>query len=396
MLLLALTLAAGLPPADTVVPPAAVGLVTVHRQPALPIVALRLSLLANDPPGYAGAGHLIQHLLLPSLREQVERVGGEVQATRSSDAVVYTVVGPAAEVEYLAGVLRSALHPADFGEAALMAASRELAEERGAEWETAEGHVRSALRARLLPDELSAAGTDASAARLTAETLPAIWAEMYRPERVSVVAVGDVELPAVRTAFAGLPEAREGALGEPFPDTVPAEPPAAAEATRAWLGLGFSATDARPAAVTVAARLLGGALRERLPSARVEAEHWWTHQGQALVAVVSIPGAQLPAARRVVRASLDALLESLDPAAVREAAAGVRREMLFYSRTPERMAEVLGSFVEREGDPDAAHRFYGEMDRLGEEEVRELLAQLAGRPPVYLEVPPQKLPGRTP
>src|SRR4051812_32837233 len=35
--------------------------VVVHHQPAIPVVALRLSLLADDPEGYAGAGHLLQH-----------------------------------------------------------------------------------------------------------------------------------------------------------------------------------------------------------------------------------------------------------------------------------------------------------------------------------------------
>lgn len=396
MLLLALALA-GLAPADTTLPPAQApaGLVTVHPQPALPIVALRLSLLADDPPGYAGAGHLFQHLHLPTLRERVRRVGGDVQAARSSDALVYTVTGPAAEVEYLAGALRAALHPAAPGEAAFLAAARELEEERNAEWETASAHVRAALRNRLFPDDLSPAGTPSSAPRLTREVLPDLWAEMYRPERVAVVAVGDVQLRTVREAFARLPEPPAGGLWELFPDTLPAAPPAQPEATRGWLGLGWSATDADPAALTVAARLLGGSVRERLPTARVEAEHWWTRHGQALVAVVTFPAADSTAARRVVRSSLAALQEGLTPAAVRDAAAGARREMLFYARTPERMAQVLGQFVDREGDAEAAQRFHASLDRVGEAEVRRVLERLAERTPAFVDVPPQKLPTPT-
>jgi predicted Zn-dependent peptidase len=390
MLLLALALAA----ADTTPQPprAPAGLVTVHRQPALPIVALRLSLLSDDPPGYAGAGHLFQHLLLPSLREQVEQVGGEVQAARTSDAVVYTVVGPAAEVGYLAGVLRSALEPAAFGETAVLSAARELEEERGAEWETAGRHVRAALRARLFPGDLSPAGTPSSATRLTRDALSALWAEMYRPERVAVVAVGDVELPAVREAFSRLPAPPEGGLAETFPDTVPADPPLAPEATRAWLGLGYPAFEGSPAALTVAARLLRDLVRERLPSGTVEAEHWWTQHGQALVVLAAVPGAQLPAARRALRASVATLQDAVDATRVRQAAAAVRRDLLFYSRTPERMAEVIGGFVDREGDPDAAQRFYAALDQVGEEEVRALLSTLAERTPASVEVPPQKLP----
>ncbi|HEX2094610.1 MAG TPA: hypothetical protein VHG28_19550, partial [Longimicrobiaceae bacterium] len=290
MLLLALSLVAAPVPADTVARPlgtapaaAVAGMVTVHRQPTIPMVAIRLSLLADDPPGYAGAGHLFQHLVLPSLQEQVRRVGGEVQAVRSSDAVVFTAVGPAQELEYLAGLLRGALRLPRPGETEFLAASRALAMERDAEWETAAPHVRALLRARLFPEDLPAAGTGFSAHRLVPDALPALWAEMYRPERVSVVAVGDVEVGEVRDAFARLPDPAEGGLAELFPDTVAAAPPVAPEATRGWLGVGYSASDADAAALTVAARLLGEYLRERLPTASVDAEHWWTRQGQALV-----------------------------------------------------------------------------------------------------------------
>src|SRR5688500_11473477 len=123
-LAVALALAAAAP--DTVPPPVAPSVaepaVVVLRQPALPIVALRLSLLADDPPGYAGAGHLMQHLLLPRLEERVARVGGRVQAVRTSDAVVYTVVGPAGELGYLAETLNAVLRPPAPGTAEMLAA----------------------------------------------------------------------------------------------------------------------------------------------------------------------------------------------------------------------------------------------------------------------------------
>ncbi|HEX2191406.1 MAG TPA: hypothetical protein VHG51_21015, partial [Longimicrobiaceae bacterium] len=303
LLLLALTLAAGPPPpADTAAlsPPAdrAAGMVAVHRQPAIPIVALRLSLLADDPPGYAGAGHLLQHLLLPSLREQARRVGGEVQVTRGTDAVVYTLVGPASELGYLSGVLRSALRPPTFTGSQLVTAQRELRDERNAEWETAAGHVRARLRGALFPEDLSPAGTPSSAERFTPEVVRELWAEMYRPERIAVVAVGDVRVDEVRDAFARLPEAPGDGLREMLTDTVAGVPPVSPEATRGWIGLGYSASELDPAALTVTARLLHDHLRARLPSAGVEAEHWWTRQGQALAVVVASPPAGLAAAGR--------------------------------------------------------------------------------------------------
>jgi len=183
-------------------PAAAVGaegaVVVVHRQPAVPLVSLRMAILADDPPGYAGAGHLAQHLLQGALRDQVALVGGQVQLQRTSDAVVYTVTGPASELGFLAGVLRSALRPPQASEAALLRASRELAEERLAEWEAADRHVRSALRARLFPEDLSAAGTESAANRLMEDdALRTAWARLYRPDRVVVTAVGDVRVAEV-------------------------------------------------------------------------------------------------------------------------------------------------------------------------------------------------------
>mgnify|MGYP006146791671 CR=1 FL=1 len=93
MLNLAAAFALAFAAPDTVPPPPDAAVlaepaIVVLRQPALPIVALRLSLLADDPPGYAGAGHLIQHLLLPRLEERIARVGGRVQAVRTSDGWV--------------------------------------------------------------------------------------------------------------------------------------------------------------------------------------------------------------------------------------------------------------------------------------------------------------------
>ncbi|HEX2189311.1 MAG TPA: hypothetical protein VHG51_10460, partial [Longimicrobiaceae bacterium] len=84
------------------------------------------------------------------------------------------------------------------------------------------------------------------------------------------------------------------------------------------------------------------------------------------------------------------------PARVRDAAAGVRRDMLFYARRPERMADVVGQFIDREGDPDAAQRFYAAVEQVDEEAVRRVLEQLAERTPTTVDVPPQRLPNRTP
>jgi len=392
-LAVALALAAAAP--DTVPPPpapsAAEPAVVVLRQPALPIVALRLSLLADDPPGYAGAGHLMQHLLLPRLEERVARVGGRVQAVRTSDAVVYTVVGPAGELGYLAETLNAVLRPPTPGTAEMLAAVAALGQERGAEREIASSYVRAALRARLFPDDLSAAGTDAALARLNTARLESVWAAMYRPERVSIVAVGDVEIAGVRRAFRDVPAAAGGGVA-PLADTVRAFAADTPQATRGWFGRAWTASEADPAALTVTSRLLRNHLRRRMTRSAVDVEHWWTHHGQALALVVATADSLMPVARRTVEGSLTALRDNLDETLVRDAAAGVRREMLFFARTPERMVDVLGAFADRGEEAGAAQRFYAAVAAVTEADVRAVLDLLLEEDPAVVEVSPQRLP----
>jgi predicted Zn-dependent peptidase len=371
------------------VPVAPAASFSVHRQPAIPLVSLRMALLADDPPGYAGAGHLVQHLLLPTLRTQVERVGGAVEMERTSDAVVYTLTGPSRELPFLADVLRAALRPAAPTAGALLRASRELAEERLEEWESADQHVRSVLRGQLFPGDLSAAGTERSAARFEAEEIPAIWRRMYDPARLSILAVGDVTMSDLQAAFSGLPDratVRDDDEGDAPVDTVSTVPLAPAEATRGWLGAGYLASDLEPAAVSVAARIIQDQLREQLPDASVSAEHWWTHDGQALALIVGAPAPRIAAARRALNTLASSIDTRLTATRVHDAARALRREMLFYARTPERMSEVVGRFSDRDGDPEAADRFYASLDEVDLEAVRDVLGHMLEHTPARVEI----------
>jgi predicted Zn-dependent peptidase len=397
MLTLPLALALAAAPNDSARPPTTAPAqegpaVTVHNQPAIPVVALRLSILAADPPGYSGAGHLIQHLLLPSLEDQAARVGGTVSASRSTDAIVYQVLGPASELDYLAGILRGALRAPAPGNGEMIAALSALAGERAAERETAQQYVRAALRAQLFPEDLPAAGTELSATRLEAGRLESLWGEIYSPERVQVVAVGDVGIDAVRRAFRALPSPPGAAAPEALADTVPALAADTPQATRGWIGAAWAAGDAEPAAVSVTARLLRSTLRRRMTRSQVDVEHWWTHRGQAIALVVATPDSLVASARRTVNASLTTLGTAVTDDAVRDAAAAVRRDMLFYARAPERMAELLGEFADRDAGPDAAQRYFAALDAVTADDVRGVIDRLQQAGAVTVFVPPQKIP----
>jgi predicted Zn-dependent peptidase len=66
--------------------------------------------------------------------------------------------------------------------------------------------------------------------------------------------------------------------------------------------------------------------------------------------------------------------------------------MLFYSRTPERMAELLGEFADRGTGRDAAQRYYAALDAVTDDDVRRVLDQLAAAEPATVFVPPQRIP----
>ncbi|HET7232609.1 MAG TPA: hypothetical protein VFJ16_21545 [Longimicrobium sp.] len=398
MLTLSLALALAAAPPDTARhrPPGAQGApaITVHHQPALPVVALRMSIVADDPPGYAGAGHFFQHLVLPGLEDQAARVGARVQAIRGSDAIVYSVVGPASELDYLAGLLRSTLRvPAASASTGMLQSLSALADERATERETAPAYVRAALRGQLFPGDLPAAGTDGAAARLQSASLAEVWGQLYAPDRVSIVAVGDVSLDAVERAFRSLPaQSSSAALPEGVDDTIPAFEADTPQATRGWIGTAWRADSVEPAAMSVTARLMRTYLRRRMTRSNVEVEHWWTHHGQALALVVATPDSLVPAARRTVGGALAAFGATVTDEGVRAAARSLRREMLFYSRTPERMAELLGEFADRGGGRDGAQRYYAALDAVTEDDVRRVLEALAAAEPATVYVPPQRIP----
>jgi predicted Zn-dependent peptidase len=68
--------------------------------------------------------------------------------------------------------------------------------------------------------------------------------------------------------------------------------------------------------------------------------------------------------------------------------------MLFYSRTPDRMANLIGQFVDRGGDPSAPERFYSELDSIDDKDVRAVLERLVERTAARVEIPAQALPRR--
>jgi predicted Zn-dependent peptidase len=66
--------------------------------------------------------------------------------------------------------------------------------------------------------------------------------------------------------------------------------------------------------------------------------------------------------------------------------------MLFYARAPERMAELLGEFTDRDAGPDAAQRYFTALEAVTADEVRAVIDRLQAAEPAKVFVPPQRIP----
>ena len=130
---------------------------------------------------------------------------------------------------------------------------------------------------------------------------------------------------------------------------------------------------------------------DALPGSEVSGEHWWTHHGQALAIILAAQPADVERAPTVLRALPQNMLERLSEGRVNSAARAIRHDMLFYSRTPERMAEVLGQFIDRGGDADSAQRFYADLSAVDSDDVRAVLRHLIDSTAVQVDLPPQEL-----
>lgn len=143
------------------------------------------------------------------------------------------------------------------------------------------------------------------------------------------------------------------------------------------IGLGYPASRLEPAALAVAAALLDEELG-RAGLAGASAEVWWSARWRALVLVApEPPGRNGSAGEGSVRERLE-----------RAVAAVAVRDILFAARSAEGLAEVLGTMLDRTGEPDAALRLVAALERVDAHDVAGVLRALRDTRPEVVEVTP--------
>ncbi len=373
----------------------AAGTVVVFPQPEEPLAAVRVSV------GLAGTGRpepvaaVLQRLARPRLEAGATALGATLRLRVTPTHAIYALTGAARDLPAMLRLLGDALDPPRADAGALEVARLRTAEAERAVRETPAPLLRARLRAALFPD-LSAADGVIVDSTLTPATLEAFRRRVFRPERLAVVVAGGVRVETVAATLADWTPAPPAAPGAARPEVE--EGVAAPQLLGPWLAAGLDApTDASEAALAVAARLVARQLRGtdlRDPTA----ELWWQggHRAIALLAgarssAAAAPGEPDSAAAHAeleLRNALRNADRTATPDAVARAARELSRDALLAARTPSGLAEYLGGFLDRTGDPGAGQAMLRALQTVGTEEVQRVLDALLAARPVRVELRP--------
>lgn len=380
------------------------GLAVVVRPMHLaPVVALQVWVdvgAADDPPAFPGMAHLFEHLLFkgnPSRRFQdlvatVEAVGGSFEAWTSHDHTVYEVLVPSRHVRLGLDVLTDALGPLSVGPDVLRRESGIITQEERQRADDPWTDVADMLVALAFEGHgygRSVTGDPRKLRRASARDVAAFHQRFYRGERMTLVAVGDVEPAALRADAAAtlgtLPGGGQRSTREPQPFPAQSRVRTAVEFRSnglAYLGLGFRIPGARDPAVAPLALLdtvLGDGPSSLLQAEVVRAQELAVHvevtqyperDASVLAVIASAPPERWEASLEAILDTLARLRRAPLPSADLERAKRlIAAEALYGGEAVEDVAERIGFDVLATGDPDFENRFQALVAAATPEEV---------------------------
>ncbi|MBI4519435.1 MAG: insulinase family protein [Gemmatimonadetes bacterium] len=361
------------------------------RAAGSPGAAVRVSVPISEGDAAAAGALVHQHATLARLRGNAATLGAEVDAERTLDRLVYSVRGAVADFEHLVWLVRLAAGRPEVGVIALEDARvAALAEIERTEEVPAEA-LYAELQRQLAPTRGWGPTVGTMVAALTPVQLEDFWRHAFRRDSIRVTIVADVPVEAVLAALDGLgaPAASPNLLATTSAGGVGAPPtPHRPETLRTWHAVAYVAAAESYAPAVVTARLLASALVDDAAVEAPRVDMWWLEERVA----IAIRGAAYPAAEPRMLRTIDGLLSRLRgdllAAGVTSAASAVRREILLGARTPWGLAALLGRQFDVTGDPSAAERLMGELQRVDAEMMRSFLAALANQPPLRADIRP--------
>lgn len=343
------------------------------------VVALRVSVPFREGPDEAGAGQILKTLAEDRMEAVASRIGARSRVVRSPDAMVYEVAGPAADMDFLAWVLREGLREPDASRFPQLQRSARIEAER--RLETPEGALALRLRDRLSPSAPPLFGTLPALERMDPSRLRSLWERTHARDALTVIIVGNVSPEVVLASLTdlGIPSASNrssppggAATGQPVPTP---------ELIRHWVGEARRIPGGRDPRALVATRMIAETVRSNPGDYEIGVEMWELDRDWILV----LSGAAYPRSRTAMNSRVQNILgETMDRVTdedVRRHAAGLRAELLEAARTPWGLADVVGHAIDAGETPDRVQELLSEFAALrGGDIVRFLEAMLEIQP----------------
>ncbi len=344
------------------------------------VVALRVSVPISEGPTEAGAGQILRALAEDRMNAVASRIGARARVARSPDALVYEVAGPAADMDFLAWVLREGLREPDAGRFSQLQRDARIDVER--RLETPEGALALRLRDRLSPGTPPMFGTLTALERMDPGRVRALWERTHARDALTVVIVGNVSPEVILASLTDLgipasardaPPPSEAGTGQPIPTP---------ELIRHWVGEARSVPGGRDPRALVATRMIAETIRSDPGDYEVGVELWELNRGWVLV----LSGAAYPRARQAISTRVEGLIREtvarVTDDEVRRHVAGLRSELLEAARTPWGLADVVGHALDAGEAPDAIQELLAELRTMRGGDVVRFLESLVDVQPV--------------
>lgn len=383
----ALRLATALEP-DTVLSPVGGPRIVLLSSPGVGVAALRLAVPLREGAVEAGAGQLLAELALERMRTLARPVGAQVSVARTPWGLAYSVVGAAADFEYLAYLLREAVSAPDVAGAGFAEALRRLQDRAAVAVETPAGRIAAELWAQFAPGTPPLDGTPASVRSADAARVREVWLRSHQSSAMTLVVSAPLVPEVVLAATRGMGAPEETAAPPPDAPAPSAPRLGATQSLRSWYGEGWAMGPPGDPRAAVLAFLVADQLRGRGPEVEAFVELWDLPDHQALAVIGAAWPRNAQAMRRTVSGALVAARNALDEPTVAAAVARARRELLWAARTPAGMVATVGRAMEADGNPLSAGRYVEALSSMDLVSVRDLLEQILAQRPRTSEVRP--------
>jgi hypothetical protein len=358
----------------------------VFPRPGSGAATVRISFPIRESPDEAGGAQIIRRLADERMGSMARRFGAEARAQRTAEGLVYTVSGPASELDFLIRVLNEALRPPE-GELFTTARRDQLAEVLRRQ-ETPQGVLALRIRQGAGGSGVPLLGSAVALERMHAGMVSDLWRRTHGAPEARIVVVGDLGVEVALASLADLEFPQVTQMPSPSSAAALPEPRPSPEIIRHWVARAWTLERPRDARGLVAVALLGDQVRTRSDDYELGAELWeiggrWT---------VVLSGAAYPRNHQAMRNQLAGLLDAAaagaTPSRVEGHAARLRGDILRRTSTPWGYAEVVGEALDAGLESRSIRILLDDLVRMSADDLQALFTELRGRAPVQEELRP--------